>query len=53
MCDISGEWNSGGVDRDSLARGNPEMWHGMFVSGRWVTDFEGELEDRVAAVPAS
>lgn len=32
---------------------NLEIWYGMFLGGRSVTDFEGELEEKVAAVAAS
>ncbi len=31
---------------------NLEIWYGMFLGGRSVTDFESELEERVAAVAA-
>ncbi len=32
---------------------NLEIWYGMFLGGRSVTEFEGELEEKVAAVAAS
>lgn len=31
---------------------NLEIWYGMFLTGRSVTDFESELEEQVAAVTA-
>ncbi len=32
---------------------NLEIWYGMFLGGRSATDFESELDERVAGVAAS